>query len=465
MDAGARPAGALEKIGIPTALLVSSTFSQLAISIARSKGVDGLPVVSFPGVFNLETESSFRDKFSNGVLEKIINSLTQPSGDKPSFHSQPEEELGKIVFKGDLEEVNQFFFRRGWTDGLPVIPPTEESIANFLKCAGLSGNEAIAVLPPGNGLASARNIAANGVMAGCGAEMMPVLVAVTQAISEKDFNLANTNTTWGDIPFVVVNGPIIKQFGFGYRQGAISLGPNPSLGRFLSLIMRNIAGLTPGKTYMGTWGYPASFAIAENEAESPWPPYHVDKGFNRNASTVTLMGTFNWGPQMSFNDVDSIDGILMWLKNYLPKIIDVHHPWSFETTHLTLFLTPPVARMLANAGMSKQDVITYLYQNTTTTVGEFYFKYLNGVKPEFRTIRHWLELGNVDETKIQEYEAIEAGGPDGVLRILLDPRCIDIVVTGDTGRDKAQLLWTWYNSPVTKEIKTGKVTASRGMAH
>jgi hypothetical protein len=145
----------------------------------------------------------------------------------------------------------------------------------------------------------------------------------------------------------------------------------------------------------------------------------------------------------------------MWLKNYLPKIIDVHHPWSFETTHLTLFLTPPVARMLAKAGMSKQDVITYLYQNTTTTVGEFYFKYLNGVKPEFRTIRHWLELGNVDETKIQEYEAIEAGGPDGVLRILLDPRCIDIVVTGDTGRDKAQLLWTWYNSPVTKEIKTG----------
>ena len=343
-----------------------------------------MPVVSFPGVFNLETEASFRDKFSNGVLQKIIQSLTRPSGDKSSVDSQTEEEPGKIVFKGNLEEVNQFFFRRGWTDGLPIIPPTEEAISKFLKHGDFSGGEEIAILPPTNGRASARNVAANGVMAGCSAEMMPVLAAITQALGEKDFNLANTNTTWGDIPFAVINGPIIKQLGFGYRQGAISLGPNPSLGRFMGLMLRNIAGLIPGKTYMGTWGYPTPFAIAENEEESPWPPYHVDKGFDRNASTVTLMGTFNWGPQMSFNDVNSIDGVLLWLKNYVPKIIDVHHPWSFATTHLTLFLTPPVARMLAKAGMSKQDVINYLYQNTTTTVGEFYTRYLNGVKPEFR---------------------------------------------------------------------------------
>jgi hypothetical protein len=279
-------------------------------------------------------------------------------------------------------------------------------------------------------------------MSGCGPELMPVLVAVAEAIGEKDFNLANTNTSWGDVPFVLINGPIIKQLGFASRQGAISLGPNPALGRFLSLIIRNIAGYLPGETYMGTWGYPLSFAIAENEEESPWPPYHVDRGFDRNTSTVSVMGTFNWGPQMSFNDVNSLEGVLLWLKNYIPKIIDVHHPWSFETTHVTLFLTPPVARMLAKAGMSKQDVINYLYQNASTTAGEFCTKYLKGVDEKFRTIRHWLELGHAEESKIQEYNPLRLAFKGA--RILLDPKAIDIVVTGDSD-GISTLFWTWYN--------------------
>jgi hypothetical protein len=168
---------------------------------------------------------------------------------------------------------------------------------------------------------------------------------------------------------------------------------------------------------------------------------------------VTVSGTFNWGPQVSFNDVDSIEGVLLWLKNYIIKTIDVHHPWSFETTHLTLLLTPPVARMLAKAGMSKQEVINFLFENVTTTAGEFFDKYLKGVKEEFRTIRHWLELGHVSEDKIQEYESLAKGRQDRPLRILLNPKALDIVVTGDSGRDKAQVFWTWYNYPVTKEIK------------
>lgn len=425
----------------------------LADTIAKSKGVEGLPIVSFPGVFNLETEASFKDKLARGVLDQIVSALTcSTSGEQFTRHEQ-KESTSQIVFKGTLEEVNRFFFRRGWTDGLPVIPPTEDSILRMLKTVGLYGEEVIAHLPPAGRKALARTIAANGVMAGCSSELMPVLTAMTEAIGEKDFNLANSNTTWGDIPFAIINGPIVKKLGFGFRQGAISLGPNPALGRSLSLIIRNIAGYKAGETNMGTWGYPPSFAIAENEEESPWPPYHVDRGFDKNTSTVTVSGTFNWGPQVSFNDMDSIEGVLLWLKNYIIKTIDVHHPWSFETTHLTLFLTPPVARILAKAGMSKQDVINFLFENVTTTAGEFFDKYLKGVKEEFRTIRHWLELGHVSEDKIQEYEAIAAGGPEGALRILLNPKALDIVVTGDSGRDKAQVFWTWYNYPVTKEIK------------
>jgi hypothetical protein len=359
-----------------------------------------------------------------------------------------------VAFSGTLEEINQAFFENQWTDGLPIIPPTVEKVEAFLKFTDRSFDEEVAILPPANLRATPWIIAANGVMAGCRPESMPLLLAIVEALGDRDFNLEHLGTTWGDIPFAVVNGPIAKKLGIQHGQGTVSLGANPVIGRFIGLIVRNVAGFKPGETYMGTWGYPLPFVFAENEEESPWEPYHVGKGFDKSASTVTLGGTFNWGPQKSLNDVKSMAVGLGWLCDYAGKIIQTPKTWMAKINDMyTLLLTPPVAREMAEAGFSKQGLIDYLWRNITISVGELHTKFLDGAIGKAGTIRYYLQKGGVDEDTIRKFEAIEAEGPDALFPQIVTPEEIHIFVTGDPGRDKMQFFWCWYNHPVTKEIK------------
>lgn len=453
MPAVTRASVALEKAGIPTVVIVGSAFVNLARSTGEAKGVHGLAVVSYPGAFSLETEETFRKKLEKGVLDQIVAKLTSKKEKRetppPSSPSHRE-----IAFTGTFEEVNRLFFGNKWTDGLPIVPPTIEKVEEFLKYTERSPDEEVAILPPANLRVTPWNIAVNGVMAGCSREFMPVLLAIIEAIAEKEYNLEHLGTTWGDVPFAVINGPIIKRLGFQCGQGAISLGPNPPVGRFLGLAIRNLAGYRPGETYMGTWGYPLPFVIAENEQESPWEPYHVEKGFDKNTSTVTVGGFFNWGPQKSLNDVKSVDAALLWLTDYAGGILQTPKTWMMASTDMyTLFLTPPVARKFAAEGWSKKNLIKYLWKNIVVKVGELHTRFLDGAIGKAGTIRYYLKEGRVDEATIRKFEALEAKGPDEVLPVIINPDEIHIFVTGDPGRDKVQLFWCWYNHPVTKEIK------------
>jgi hypothetical protein len=453
VPAVSRAPAALEKAGIPTVTLVGSNFVRLAAFTGDSKGVQGLPIVGYPGTFSHETATSFREKLEKGVLDDIIAKLTGPrGGGKAAVTSHRKHR--EIVFTGTFEDVNQFFFENQWSDGLPIVPPTIEKVEEFLKYTDRSPDEEIVTLPPANLKATPWKVAVNGVMAGCRPEFTPVLLAIVEAIGDKEYNLEHLGTTWCDVPFVVINGPIIKKLDFKHGQGAISLGPNPAIGRFLGLAVKNLAGFKPGETYMGTWGYPLPFAIAENEEESPWKPYHVEKGFAGNTSAVTVGGFFNWGPQKSFNDVKSLDAALTWLCDYAGEIIQVPKTWLMASTDMyTLFISPPTARMFAHGGLSKQDLIQYLWKNTTVAVGDLHANFLDGAIGKAGTIRYYLKEGRVDESKIREFEAIEAKGPDEVLPAIISPDEIHVFVTGDPGRDKVQFFWCWYNHPVTKEIK------------
>jgi hypothetical protein len=453
VPAVSRASAALEKAGIPTVTIVGSPFVRLATFTGESKGVRGLPVVSFPGTFSHETEGSFREKLEQGVFEDIVGKLRGFSAEMEASVA-PYGKDPEVVFTGTFEEVNQFFLENKWSDGLPIIPPTIEKVEEFLKFTDRPPNEGIVTLPPANLKATPWNVAVNGVMAGCRPEFMPVLLAIVEAIGDKDYNLEHLGTTWCDVPFVVINGPIIKELDFKYEQGAISLGPNPAIGRFLGLAVKNLAGFRPRETYMATWGYPLPFAIAENEEQSPWEPYHVDRGFDKDTSTVTIGGFFNWGPQKSFNDVKSLDAALTWLCDYAGKIIQVPKTWLMASTDMyALFMSPPTARMFAEGGFSKHDLIQYLWEHTTVTVGDLHARFLDGAIGKAGTIRYYLMEGRVPEPKIREFEAIEAKGPGEVLPAIISPEEIHIFVTGDLGRDKVQFFWCWYNHPVTKEIK------------
>lgn len=196
---------------------------------------------------------------------------------------------------GTWETTQQELSTSYLTDGLPVVPPDAERVAAMLAHNGYFPEEEIALLPPGFETATAGDIAICAVMAGCKAEYLPVLIAAVEALSDMNFNLVGIATTTGSAaPLYIVNGPIAGRIGL--NAGGNALGPghraNASIGRAMSLILQNIGGARPGEVDMATLGQPAKYAccFAENVAESPWTPLHVERGFAEDASVVTVVG-------------------------------------------------------------------------------------------------------------------------------------------------------------------------------
>jgi hypothetical protein len=195
------------------------------------------------------------------------------------------------------------------TDGLPIVPPTAERINTMLSHNGYNATDEISMLPPGFETATAGDIALCAVMAGCKPEYMPVLVAAVDALSDMSFNLVGIATTTGSAaPIYIVNGPIVDQIGLNAKNNALGSGhrANATIGRAMTLILQNIGGAIPGEVDMATLGQPAKYSccFAENVAESPWSPLHVDRGFASDASVVTVVGISGTG---EVNDSDSQD--------------------------------------------------------------------------------------------------------------------------------------------------------------
>ncbi len=199
-----------------------------------------------------------------------------------------------VVDRGQhFEEVGERMYALGLTDGLPVVPPTEDRIAKMLD--GRDPALVLATLPPLLGEATLHRVAFCAVMAGCLPEYLPVLIAAVQAVAEDEFNLLGIQTTTGTAaPAIIVNGPITQRLGI--NAGTNALGPgirsNATIGRALSLVLRNVGGAIPGELDMATMGQPGkyTFCFAENEKASPWEPLHVSRGFDHKQSTVTVVG-------------------------------------------------------------------------------------------------------------------------------------------------------------------------------
>lgn len=192
----------------------------------------------------------------------------------------------------DSAEVFDAFLDRGWTDGLPIVPPTPERVSLFLEHAGRSPSEIVGAEPTKGRVITAEKVAINAVMAGCLPEYLPVVLAAVEAISEPEFNLhAVSVSTMGAAVLTVVNGPIAKELSI--RSGVDVFGPgnraNATIGRAISLVMSNTTGAT-GDLDKATLGHAGKYTwcIAEAEDVSAWKPLHVERGFSADQSTVTV---------------------------------------------------------------------------------------------------------------------------------------------------------------------------------
>ncbi len=193
------------------------------------------------------------------------------------------------------DTAQEELFAAGVTDGLPVIPPTRERVESMLAYCGFDAEEVVTALPPAFEDATWHALASNAVMAGCLPAYLPVVGAAVAALAEAEFNLIGIATTTGSAaPIIIVNGPLAAELGMNAEGNALGPGnrANAAIGRALSLALRNIGGAKPGEMDMATLGQSAKYTccFAENEAASPWPALHVERGFASDASVVTVVG-------------------------------------------------------------------------------------------------------------------------------------------------------------------------------
>ena len=275
--------------------------------------------------------------------------------------------------KDDFFAINELYMEKGWGDGLPLIPPTEARVAAMLEYCDRPWNEAVGKIAPRYGEATPLRLAANAVMAGCKPEYFPLIVLAVEALCDETFNLYGIQaTTHMCSPLVIVNGPMARELGMNSGHNAFGPGThsNATIGRAIRLILLNIGGAIPGLGDMSTFGGPNkySYCVAENEADNPWEPLHVERGFPKEASCVTVIGA---ECPHNVNDHESISGVGI-LKTIAGTMIstgsnDVYYP---DATPL-IVMGPEHAATVANDGISKQQAKQFIAEHSTIPLGAF----------------------------------------------------------------------------------------------
>ena len=277
-----------------------------------------------------------------------------------------------VESEDDFDTVNELMRARGWSDGLPVIPPTAARVEQMLAYCDRPWNEPLAKMAPRYGEATPLRLAANAVMAGCRPEYFPLLMLVVEAMCEEPFNLyAIQATTHLCAPLVIVNGPVAKELDINAGHNAFGPGwqANATIGRAIRLALVNIGGAIPGSGDMSTFGAPSKFSYlaAENEAESPWEPLSVERGLPREASAVTVIGA---ECPHNVNDHESItaEGILTTIAG---TMLDTGANDIFYDAEPLVVMSPEHAKTVAAGGFSKADAKRFLFEHAHLPLGRF----------------------------------------------------------------------------------------------
>jgi len=271
---------------------------------------------------------------------------------------------------GDLEDPAEFFFERGLSDGLPVVPPTEARVLRMLEGTRRSPDEMVALVPPNYGPATVEKVAINAVLAGCRPEYLPVVLAAVEAACTEAFNMHGVlATTYFAAPLIIVNGPIRERIGMNSGVNVFGQGTraNATIGRALNLVVRNVGGGRPGEIDRATLGQPGkyTYCIAENEEENPWLPLHVERGFAPQDSTVTLFAAE--APRALVDQLSrSARGLVTTLGKCMETI--AHHKW-YQYPEALLVLCPEHVHTIARDGWGKADIRRCIQEVTAKPLG------------------------------------------------------------------------------------------------
>ncbi|KAA9163992.1 hypothetical protein FPZ12_008180 [Amycolatopsis acidicola] len=278
----------------------------------------------------------------------------------------------RLTVEGELEDIEEFLYQRGNTDGLPIVPPTPERVARMIEANGLAPDTLIAEkIPPRNGPATVEAIAINAVMAGCRPEYLPVVIAAVEAMTTGGFDLFGVQATTHPCGIVTfVSGPVSQKLDINSGSGALGPGwrANATIGRAIRLILRNLGGAKPGEVDKATQGTPAkyTYCFAENQEQSPWEPFHVERGFAEDASTVTVLGLE--GPHdINGQDATKAESFLKILANSITSAGSSN--FRFTTgSDLFIALGPEHAAILGREKVGRDEIRAYLFEHARVPV-------------------------------------------------------------------------------------------------
>ena len=343
---------------------------------------------------------------------------------------------------GADEDPFEFMFERGLTDGLPVVPPTPERVMRMLAGTRRDPQEVIATVPPNLAPLTIEKVAANAVMAGCRPEYLPVVLAVLEAVCTDEFNIHGVMaTTAGATPTIVVNGPIRHRLAMNMKVGALGSGnrANATIGRAVKLALRNVGGARPGEIERTALGGPGKYTACypEWEERSPWEPLHVERGFRREDSVVTVFA-LEPGPRLI---VDQLSRTAHALAGSLGMALEsCWHPKLHGYGEVLLVISPEHADTIKRDGWSKAQVRNRIQEASA------------------RPIRELLPDANAGEGMALKHFGLANPSADQLEQRIpkfRKPENINIIVAGGEAGKFSSAFGGWFSGPM------GSISVSR----
>jgi hypothetical protein len=434
-----RASAVAERAGIPSVSIIATGFMKQAALVARGLGLPDMAIAEYPGVPMNDSDQDFRRKVEEHLYPRVVDGLSKMTiGSKRQAEAEPEAH--DIVFSGTFDEVQEHFHAQGWSDGLPVVPPTIERVERFLRFTDQPPERELGVLALAYRKLTVWNVAVNGVMAGCRPEYMPILIAAAEAIADPKFKIEDGGSTPGWEPLLTLSGPIAKDLGFNNGQGVMRTGrqANTSVGRFLRLVFRNIAGYTHAPEGFDKGSIAGSFnvALAENEdacAELGWPTYGEDRGFGRDENVVTVQSVVAISAP-AYSGSENPEEHAELLADVIGDKACGY--WAglgmvYCNFHPLIVMGPAIAKVFAENGWKKDDVRRYLYER---------------VKIPASRAEHYVWYSGQTGFNVDRYvrEGLlpptfgDSTDPDRLVPVFQHPEWIQIVVAGDAGRNQSK---------------------------
>ena len=341
----------------------------------------------------------------------------------------------RMEVAGTIDDAVEFCYQQGWTDGLPVIPPTEDRVLRFVDFVGREPSEVIGVEPVRGRVITVEKVAINAVMAGCRPEYMPVILAAVECMVQPEFSLHGTSASTGSAaPLLVINGPIRQKLGFASGHNVFGPGPdrrpNATVGRAIRLVLINVLENHPGILDLSTLGQPGkySYCIAEDEENSPWEPLHVERGYSADTSTVTVFASLA-PSQIELVGAGTPEKVLTAVADTMLGLGRGH-------VEILLVMSPEHGGFMKDAEWSKARVREYLFEKARRTAAEW--------------------------AAVQKSELPAPGAEDEDVPVCREPESVVLLAAGGPGGPWSALIPRWGKGigsrSVIRKIDTSRIT-------